>query len=116
LLKEFQKIQDELKNKYPRIFIILGNDDAGTEEEDMLEVEKKDIWKYIHNKKESLDEFNIFGYSYVPPTPFLLKDWEKYDVSRFTDPGCIPPTEGFRTVRVHEKDIELSTIKDDLEI
>ncbi|MGA2296560.1 MAG: hypothetical protein ABSG15_03330 [FCB group bacterium] len=115
LLKEFQKVQDVLKNSYPQIFIILGNDDARAEEDDIFELEKRGIWYYIHNKKVTLDEYKIFGYSNVPPTPFLLKDWEKYDVSRFTDPGCIPPTEGFRTVKVPEKDIELSTIKNDLE-
>jgi len=34
----------------------------------------------------------------VPPTPFLLKDWEKYDVSAYVDPGCVSPEEGYHRV------------------
>jgi Icc-related predicted phosphoesterase len=26
-----------------------------------------------------------------------LKDWERYDVSRYVDPGCYPPEEGWHT-------------------
>jgi len=50
----------------------------------------------------------------VPPTPFLLKDWERYDISRFVDPGCVHPTEGYRTVEPDE-DIEYTTIQQHLE-
>ena len=50
----------------------------------------------------------------MPPTPFRLKDWERYDVSRFVDPGCIPPTEGVRTMDTGE-DIEYCTIMQDLQ-
>ena len=57
----------------------------------------------------------VFGYSFVPPTPFQNKDWEKYDVSRYVDPGCIHPTEGFRTTEITE-DIEYATIQKDLEV
>ena len=57
----------------------------------------------------------MFGYSFVPPTPFQNKDWEKYDVSRYVDPGCIHPTEGFRTTEITE-DIEYATIQKDLEV
>jgi Icc-related predicted phosphoesterase len=57
----------------------------------------------------------VYGYACVPPTPFQLKDWERYDVSRFVDPGCIPPDEGFRTVPVEPRDVELRTIARDLQ-
>ena len=57
----------------------------------------------------------MFGYAYVPPTPFHLKDWERYDVSRYVDPGCVSPEEGRRSVPVPEHEVRRRTIRDDLE-
>jgi hypothetical protein len=57
--------------------------------------------------------YMIYGYPFVPPTPFMLKDWEKFDVSRFVDPGCSDPTEGFRTAEA-DYDPEFATIQKDL--
>ncbi|MDA3838855.1 MAG: metallophosphoesterase [Candidatus Delongbacteria bacterium] len=114
LIIELQKIKNRLGKEYPKIFIILGNDDARSEEEDMIKYDKQEIWKYLHNKKIIFNEYSIFGYSYIPPTPFMLKDWEKYDVSRFVDPGCVSPEEGSRTIEVSNYEKKYSTIKDDL--
>jgi Icc-related predicted phosphoesterase len=57
----------------------------------------------------------IYGYAYVPPTPFRLKDWERYDVSRYADPDALSPEEGWRTTPVSETEVKYVTIKDDLE-
>jgi hypothetical protein len=51
----------------------------------------------------------------VPPTPFRLKDWERYDVSRYVDPGCVSPEEGWRTVPVPPSEIRYGTIQQDLD-
>ena len=51
----------------------------------------------------------------MPPTPFTLKDWERYDVSRFVDPGCVSPEEGYRSVPVPEGETKWGTIAGDLE-
>jgi Icc-related predicted phosphoesterase len=64
--------------------------------------------------RSEFDGFGVIGYAYTPPSPFLLKDWEKYDVSRYTDPGCISPEEGRRTVSVSSRSIRYGTIRDDL--
>jgi Icc-related predicted phosphoesterase len=93
--------------------LILGNDDARSEEERFLEESKKGLFHYMNQKKVYLNNYPVFGYSFVPPTPFQMKDWEKYDVSRYVDPGCIHPTEGFRTTEPTE-DIEYATIKNDI--
>jgi Icc-related predicted phosphoesterase len=61
-----------------------------------------------------LDGRPVYGYQYVPPTPFRLKDWERYDVSRYTDPGCVSPEDGARSVPVPENDVRHSTIEQDL--
>lgn len=113
--KNLKNIKDEMDNLYPKVYIILGNDDVRTDEEIILKLEKEGIWEYLHNKKSIYKDFTFYGYAYIPPSPFLLKDWEKYDVSRYVDPGCIPPEEGIHTVNVDKRKLHFSTIKEDLE-
>ncbi len=115
LFPQLHQLKKVLKEKYPQVFLILGNDDTRCEEEIFQEESKKGLFHYINQKKVYLNNYPVFGYSFVPPTPFQLKDWEKYDVSRYVDPGCIHPTEGSRTIETNE-DIEYATIKNDLEI
>lgn len=115
LAPSFRKLKNKMGTSYPDIFLILGNDDPRSEEAAFLKHEQAGLWHYMHMKKKTMDDFTVYGYSMVPPTPFLLKDWERYDVSRYVDPGCVHPTEGFRSVKTNE-DIEFATIKNDLEI
>jgi len=103
-----------LKNHYPIIFLILGNDDARIEEEEFLSERVSGLFSYINQRKVLFKQYIVYGYSFVPPTPFQLKDWERYDVSRYVDPGCIHPSEGFRTTDL-TNDIEYGTIQKDLE-
>ncbi|MCD4697055.1 MAG: metallophosphoesterase [Bacteroidales bacterium] len=114
IFPKLYKLKETLKKNYPHIFLILGNDDARSEEEKFIEESNNGLFHYANEKKIQLEKFTVFGYSFVPPTPFQMKDWEKYDVSRYVDPGCIPPTEGFRTTDIKE-DIEYATIKNDLD-
>lgn len=114
LINGFQNLKEKLAEKYPRVFLILGNDDGKINEKDFINGQKIGVWEYIHNKKTKFEDFDIYGYSYVPPTPFQLKDWEKYDVSRFTDPGCISPEEGWHSVDVPKHELRYSTIEKDL--
>jgi Icc-related predicted phosphoesterase len=109
---------DELRTsmgaEYPRVFMILGNDDPRSEEAGMLDGESRGIWDYVHLRRADWNEFQVYGYACVPPTPFRLKDWERYDVSRYVDPGCVSPEDGWSTVPVDERERALGTIKDDL--
>lgn len=114
LIPEFIKLRHEMQEYFPKVLLIPGNDDARIEEQEIIEAEKHEIWKYLQMRKESFSDFDFYGYAYVPPTPFLLKDWERYDVSRFVDPGCVHPTEGYRSVEPDE-DIEFTTIQQHLE-
>ena len=116
LAKEFESLQKSLGSEYPDVFLILGNDDSRSQEKGILEEESKGLWQYAHNKKLKFKDFKVIGYAYVPPTPFLFKDWERYDVSRYVDPGCIAPSEGKCSVPVPEDDLKYSTIKEDLDI
>ncbi len=115
LKKGFIDLKNKLGTDYPEVFLILGNDDGRADESIFIEYEKLGIWKYIHGKKIEFQGYSIYGYSYVPPTPFMLKDWERYDVSRYVDPGCFPPEEGAFSVEVNKKLIPFQTIKKDLE-
>ena len=98
----------------PRIFVILGNDDPRAEEDDVTKGTAVGVWEYLHQCRASVGAYDVYGYAYVPPTPFLLKDWERYDVSRHVDPGCVSPEEGHRTVPVADNLIRHSTIQNDL--
>jgi Icc-related predicted phosphoesterase len=113
-LPGLRKLRKYLKSDYPHLFLILGNDDARSEEGLLLSLEEENLWQYIHFRKVSFRGYAIFGYSCVPPTPFALKDWERYDVSRFVDPGCIPPDEGRFSVPVADEEKGFPTIQEDL--
>lgn len=107
-------LKGKLNDKYPIILIIFGNDDPKIEESKIYEAEKLELLYYINNRKFSFRGYDFYGYSYIPPSPFLLKDWEKYDVSRYVEPGSISPEEGFTTVEISSEDKKNSTIKNDL--
>lgn len=115
IISGFSKLKSEMKEDYPEVFIILGNDDGKYDEPRIIKAEFEGLWKYVHNKKVNFKNKTVYGYSFIPPTPFLMKDWEKYDVSRYTDPGCVSPEDGRRTFHIEPNIVKYSTIKKDLE-
>jgi Icc-related predicted phosphoesterase len=115
LAPEFRRLRSTLGAGYPRIFLIPGNDDDRSVEPSFFGGENDGLWSYLHERWDSVGSFPVLGYSCVPPTPFQLKDWERYDVSRYTDPGCVSPELGVRTVPVDRDVIRFGTIADDLE-
>ena len=115
LLKQLDELKTKLGNIYPRIFLIMGNDDARMYEPLFLKADKQGLIEYVHNKKVDFERYPVYGYACVPPTPFMLKDWERYDVSRYVDPGCVPPEEGSFTVEVNKKHLQYETIQKDLD-
>ncbi len=100
---------------YPRFVAILGNDDPRAVEPSLLDLESRGLLEHAHGRRIDAGGLRIYGYACVPPTPFRLKDWERYDVSRFVDPGCISPEEGQRSVPADELDAKWGTIAADLE-
>lgn len=104
-----------LGERYPHLFLIPGNDDPKVEEATLVAAGGDGLWTYVHGRTVEWNGWRVFGYAYVPPTPFLLKDWERYDVSRYVDPGCVSPEEGYRTVPVEPSDARYGTIAADLE-
>lgn len=115
LIPKFSAIKAQLGAQYPEVFLILGNDDPRANEPALLDGQKLGLWQYIHGRKLAWEGFSIWGYSCIPPSPFMLKDWERYDVSMFVDPGCVSPEEGGRTAGPTGRDIRFTTIALELE-
>ncbi len=115
LARQFVQLKQDLGEQAPTILLILGNDDPRIEEDDVLGYEDQGTWHYVHNKRHQVDGWQVFGYACVPPSPFQLKDWERYDVSRYVDPGCVSPEEGMRSVPVDPNEVRYGTIKQDLD-
>jgi Icc-related predicted phosphoesterase len=111
LLPHLAAIRDRLGEDFPSIFLILGNDDPRCEAEDILSGETQQLWHYVHDRHARFGEFFIRGCAYVPPTPFSLKDWERYDVSRHVDPLCVSPEKGCRSVPVSAHELKWGTIR-----
>jgi Icc-related predicted phosphoesterase len=115
LAPAFERLRLALGDGYPSVFAILGNDDPRFEEAAMLDVATRGLWHYVHGRRLDWRGYTVAGYACVPPTPFRLKDWERYDVSRYVDPGCVSPEEGWRTVPAQESEIRYGTIQQDLD-
>jgi len=114
LIPGFQKVRELLERDYPSVFLILGNDDPRCAQEQFVAGEAQGLWHQIHGRKILFGNNPIYGFACVPPTPFLLKDWERYDVSRYVPPGCVSPEEGYRSVPEEGNEIKWRTIQNDL--
>ena len=116
LVKEFNRLKELLGDAYPRVFVILGNDDGKMGEPAMSEGDSQGVWDYCHNRCVQWGDYRVYGYACVPPTPFRLKDWERFDVTDYVRPGCISPTDpdAVFTVPVDERALRTGTIEEDL--
>jgi Icc-related predicted phosphoesterase len=114
LAPDLARLRDELGSQAPRVLVILGNDDPRILEGDLRDRQDQGLLEYVHGERVELLGHPLFGYAYVPPTPFLLKDWERYDVSRYVDPGCVSPEEGRRSVEIPPGEARHATISQDL--
>jgi Icc-related predicted phosphoesterase len=109
------RLRERLGADYPAIHFVFGNDDPRVEEVAARAMEDEGLWRHAHQQRCTLGPVDLYGYAYVPPTPFGLKDWERYDVSRYVDPGCLSPEEGRRTVPVDLHKVRHATIQRDLD-
>ena len=115
LVLHLSRLRQALGSDYPRVFVILGNDDSRYQETAVRDAAMKRIWEYMHEARVDFAPYTVYGYACVPPTPFLSKDWERYDVSRYVDPGCVSPEAGHRSVPAAKHDVKYGTIRSDLE-
>ena len=108
------RVKDKLGRVYPRVLVILGNDDPRSEATSLEELAAEGLLEHLHMRWTEFGDFRVFGYACVPPTPFALKDWERWDVSRHLEPTCVSPEEGFHSVPAGTSDVRYGTIAKDL--
>src|SRR3989338_2762946 len=68
----------ELSKIKKDVFFIMGNDDFRVNETVLINNKNENL-RYINKKRFDLFNKDIVGYSFVNPTPFRLKDWEKFE-------------------------------------
>ncbi len=115
LLPQVVSLRDAMGASFPTVVVILGNDDERLHEPALERAETAGLLVHCHGRIVEVGAVPVLGYACVPPTPFALKDWERYDVSRYVDPGCFGPEEGRHTVEVDADELRHGTIAADLE-
>lgn len=113
LLPKFNALKKKMDCAYPEIFIIPGNDDQKLLFRQMEQGETDELWRNLHNKCIVIGKYRLYGYACVPPTPFLNKDWDRFDISDEIEKGCIAPIDGYFSVPP-DHDPAKDTIETDL--
>ncbi len=87
LLYQLSPLLDEWKQAHPmlRVFAIPGNDDCQTILPALEELEMNGLVENLHQEARTLGVYTLVGLSFVPPTPFHLKDFERRDGERGAD-------------------------------
>jgi len=94
--------------KRSKICLILGSDDFGGTIPLFEELERENLLKFIHNKREVIGKgFSFIGYNCVPPTSFANKDFERFDLrnDKYIDrgyPAVISDSTGVHFVKASE--------------
>jgi Icc-related predicted phosphoesterase len=60
------------------LLLLMGNDDWAANH-DCLERHDGDLWRLLHDRVVAVDGLEVSGLSWVPITPFAMKDWERWD-------------------------------------
>ncbi len=71
------RLREFRKNFKKPVFIMMGNDDFASNFRILKKAGREKIIRILHNRFYKMKGFEIAGYPFVNPTPFLLKDWEK---------------------------------------
>jgi len=61
-----------------RLLILMGNDDWSANL-DCLERHAGALWETLHGRVATVDGVRVAGLSWVPITPFAIKDWERWE-------------------------------------
>lgn len=103
------------------IYLMMGNDDFAVNMGQFEEMEAEGLVKLLHLRRHRLtDSLFIAGYGCVPPTSFLIKDWERLDGERVTIPersyqACRSERDRIVSVDAREWFVSHNTIGEDLE-
>lgn len=61
-----------------QLLLLMGNDDWAANH-DVLEREDGRLWRVLHDRAILVDDIVVAGSSWVPITPFKIKDWERWE-------------------------------------
>ncbi len=114
LFPGLEKLKNELSDHSFETLVILGNDDVRLAEQSLIAADGRGLLSYINNRRCQVGSYPVYGYSFVPPTPFFLKDWERYDVSRYVDAQSVHPRDGFHSIPASDYEMDFLTIQDEL--
>lgn len=99
-----------------RLLLLMGNDDWRTNH-GCLEAHDGELWTVLHERVTEVDGLVVAGLSYVPITPFPIKDWERWEDGHAEAPAQLEGvvSEGGR-VKPHrfDPDRRVPTIEDAL--
>lgn len=73
--------------------LLMGNDDWAANL-DVLERHHGGLWHHLHERVVSLADVPVAGLSYVPITPFQMKDWDRWEDGEEESPLRL---EGYRS-------------------
>jgi Icc-related predicted phosphoesterase len=68
------------------LLLLMGNDDWAANL-DCLERHDGSLWRLIHGRAATVDGTPVAGLSWVPITPFGIKDWERWEDGGEETPG-----------------------------
>jgi Icc-related predicted phosphoesterase len=69
-----------------RLLLMMGNDDWRANAPS-LEAHHGDLWDVIHERRVVVEAIEVAGLSWVPITPFGLKDWERWEDGADEEPA-----------------------------
>jgi Icc-related predicted phosphoesterase len=116
LFEGFKGVHDE-----KAIYLMMGNDDLAVSMDQLEEMETEGLVKLLHFRVHHLtNSLSLSGYGCVPPTSFLIKDWERLDGGRATVPersyqACSSTPNGIVPIDAREWFVSHNTIGEDLE-
>lgn len=61
-----------------RLLLLMGNDDWRANA-DCLDQHEGTLWTVLHGRAAEVDGVRVAGLSWVPITPFAIKDWERWE-------------------------------------
>jgi len=73
-----------------QVFVIPGNDDCQTVLPVLAELEEEGLIHNLQKKTAMVGDCTLMGLAFVPPTPFSIKDFERWD-QRASVRGPTPP-------------------------
>ncbi len=99
------------------LLLLMGNDDWASNH-DVLERHDGSLWRSMHARAVEVDGVAVAGLSWVPITPFAIKDWERWEDGEDEAParlhGWLSGSEGVREYRF-EPERRSPTIAEGLE-